>query len=541
MNDFSNYEEKFNEYLNLNGFYLKVLLEGHQISLICFNSNSLDGIKYEKKINMDEINKNDKIRNLSISELYDVIIKKINGQKFSIFEENNYIKLSIFKGNNPNLNNDLHFILIKSFQYPKNEFEKVLANSILSLREENNNLRNEINQIKNILSKLNGGKELIFNAPENSLKLTTKTDIKLKAKKKTNQDISHNPIQNPENNKNDSNKDLNIDVNDAHIMNITEIKKRDLTPNMNKAKVLIPKIDFPKNLKNKSQIPVKDMKESLTISSLSNLKYGCYPPVELSSNSFCKISGYGANSYNGIVRNYNEDKIKVILDYKLQKSVKGANGNELHPNISFFGIYDGHGGNNCSEFLQENFHKFLFESDYFPLYTLQAINEAYSTAEEEFKKKAYDPKSGKLLDKSGSCSITTLIIDEWCFISYLGDSRGIFSFDSGNQFYQITRDHKPNDPIEKERIEKVGGSVYKDNRVKINGQKIHVKEETLAPGVTFPYRVSPGNLAVIIFFKYFIFYFLFIGCKSIGRFWNKNSFFGGKNWYYYFKTLCKYI
>ena len=238
-------------------------------------------------------------------------------------------------------------------------------------------------------------------------------------------------------------------------------------------------------------------KNSLTISSLANLEYGLYPPVELSKSSFCKLSGYGANSYNGIVRNYNEDKIKIIQDYKLHKTIHTKNDNRIIPKISFFGIYDGHGGNKCSNFLQEKFHSFIFNSEHFPLYTLQAINEAYTKAENEFKSIAFDSKNGKLLDKSGSCSITVLIIEDWCFVSYLGDSRGLYSFDSGNQLYQITRDHKPNDPIEKKRIEKAGGNVYKDDRIKINGHKVHVKEETLASGVTFPFRVSPGGLAVI--------------------------------------------
>ena len=57
-----------------------------------------------------------------------------------------------------------------------------------------------------------------------------------------------------------------------------------------------------------------------------------------------------------------------------------------------------------------------------------------------------------MLDKSGSCALSALIIDEWCYIIYLGDSRGIYSFDSGNQLFQITRDHKPNDIIERTRI-----------------------------------------------------------------------------------------
>jgi serine/threonine protein phosphatase PrpC len=149
-------------------------------------------------------------------------------------------------------------------------------------------------------------------------------------------------------------------------------------------------------------------------------------------------------------------------------------------------------------------HQFLFNSQYFPLYTLQAINESYLKAEEEFKAIAFNTINNKLLDNSGSCSISILIIDDLFFVTYLGDSRALYSYDSGNQFLQISRDHKPDDNTERTRIEKAGGKVYKDTVLNINGQRVQVKEESM-PGFKFPSRLSPGNIAVSsLFFIYYL-------------------------------------
>ena len=164
----------------------------------------------------------------------------------------------------------------------------------------------------------------------------------------------------------------------------------------------------------------------------------------------------------------------------------------------------------------------IFNSNYFPLLPLQAIYEAFTKCEEEFNKIAFDNQKGVMIDKSGSCALSTLFIDEWCYVTYLGDSRGIYSFDSGNQLFQITRDHKPNDLVEKARIEKAGGKIYKDTRLKINGQKIHVKEED-APGVNFPFRVIPGNLSVsLIIINFQV-------ARTIGDVGSKNPLIGGVN------------
>lgn len=33
---------------------------------------------------------------------------------------------------------------------------------------------------------------------------------------------------------------------------------------------------------------------------------------------------------------------------------------ENWPNCSFFGIYDGHGGSTCADFLRDNLHNYVF-------------------------------------------------------------------------------------------------------------------------------------------------------------------------------------
>ena len=78
----------------------------------------------------------------------------------------------------------------------------------------------------------------------------------------------------------------------------------------------------------------------------------------------------------------------------------------------------------------------------------------------------------------------------------LGDSRALYSRDGGKEYYQITRDHKPNDPKERARIENAGGQVYYANKTVINGVEVTLKEEQFGPGFKFPYRFAPSGLSV---------------------------------------------
>ena len=60
-------------------------------------------------------------------------------------------------------------------------------------------------------------------------------------------------------------------------------------------------------------------------------------------------------------------------------------------------------------------------------------------------------------DKSGSCAIVMLIIDNDVWIANTGDSRAVMSSNHGSTYTQISNDHKPSEDDEKQRILKAGG------------------------------------------------------------------------------------
>ena len=142
--------------------------------------------------------------------------------------------------------------------------------------------------------------------------------------------------------------------------------------------------------------------------------------------------------------------------------------------------------------------RYLLNSKLFPAYPIQATREAFINAENAFMNQAIDKSRKTLIDKSGSCALIALIINDTLYAINLGDSRALLSSDSGQTLLQITRDHKPNDPIEKRRIEQSGAKVYYANTVVVDGKEVKLNESDYGEGFTFPYRISPGGISVSI-------------------------------------------
>lgn len=147
---------------------------------------------------------------------------------------------------------------------------------------------------------------------------------------------------------------------------------------------------------------------------------------------------FGANTTKGIHRTYNEDKISVSIKLPQPEGFLGT-----WPEIHFFGIYDGHGGTECSEFLKDNLHSLIVYQEEFLKDPKKAIIIGFSEAERLFKRQyelskvsksqkniVIAPTGTKVAKKkaSGSWAVIALFVDEKVYVANVGDSRAILSY-----------------------------------------------------------------------------------------------------------------
>ena len=209
-------------------------------------------------------------------------------------------------------------------------------------------------------------------------------------------------------------------------------------------------------------------------------------PGKISAKSFGVITSYAANTNQGIVRDYNEDRVSVIINMNKPKYYTST---EPWPKISYFGVFDGHAGNKCAEFLRDNLLNYICNNNYFPNDVPNAIKYGFKKIDEDYLYN-YAFINNQLIDNSGSCGLILLIINNLIYIANVGDSRCVGSFKNGKIQKDITLDHKPNTPYEKERIVKNGGKIYQTQTPLEDDESFRDK---ILMG---PYRVFPGKLSV---------------------------------------------
>ena len=233
-------------------------------------------------------------------------------------------------------------------------------------------------------------------------------------------------------------------------------------------------------------------------------KYDYYIEPKFSSKPIGPLKSYSHNSYHGLFKDYNEDRVSVSSLVKKPSTSKM----KTWPKISYFAIFDGHGGEECSEFLMNNYLNYLIENKNFPFDIKISMIETCQKIEEDFFKLKCKEKLEDS-DKSGSCALIAVIFDNKIYIANLGDSRAIMSINGGTKIKQLTNDHKPENIKEYERAIKNGSKIYLDDNddpdrdiSKLNfvkdkidlEKKIEEKNKSTEDKI---FRVYPSDLAVM--------------------------------------------
>ena len=233
-------------------------------------------------------------------------------------------------------------------------------------------------------------------------------------------------------------------------------------------------------------------------------KYDYYDSPKFSTKQIGPVKSYSYNTYQGLYKENNEDRVSVCSSVKKPASSKM----KVWPKISYFAVFDGHGGEECSEFLEKNFLNYLVENANFPFDIKLSMIEACQKVEEGFFKEFC---KDKIEDSnfSGSCALIAVVFDNKVYIGNIGDSRAIMSICGGTKVKQLTMDHKPDNVKEFERALKNGSKIYLDDnddidrdeskipfikdKTELEKMKV-VKEKSTEEKI---FRVYPSDLAVM--------------------------------------------
>eukprot|EP00401_Gymnodinium_catenatum_P074162 CAMPEP_0117474374 /NCGR_PEP_ID=MMETSP0784-20121206/9251_1 /TAXON_ID=39447 /ORGANISM="" /LENGTH=612 /DNA_ID=CAMNT_0005268597 /DNA_START=42 /DNA_END=1880 /DNA_ORIENTATION=+ len=131
---------------------------------------------------------------------------------------------------------------------------------------------------------------------------------------------------------------------------------------------------------------------------------------------------------------------------------------------SYFGVYDGHGGRDCVEFIHKNLHINFLEAlkakgglDH----SSRVFHDIYEGLVESFLETDRHylrlVKEGVLSNECGSAAVVACIVGGCVFCANCGDSRALLCREG--RAIQLSLDHKPDRSDELERIKEAGGFV----------------------------------------------------------------------------------
>ncbi|KAF6147645.1 hypothetical protein GIB67_031636 [Kingdonia uniflora] len=130
--------------------------------------------------------------------------------------------------------------------------------------------------------------------------------------------------------------------------------------------------------------------------------------------------------------------------------------------ISFFGVFDGHGGKAAANFARDNLPRVIVEDADFPLKLETVVTRSFMQIDAAFEKKCCIQSTLS----SGTTALTAMIYGRSLLVANAGDCRAVLS--RLGVPIELSKDHRPDCLKEKERIESLGGFV--DGEGYLNGE-----------------------------------------------------------------------
>ncbi|XP_029922598.1 integrin-linked kinase-associated serine/threonine phosphatase 2C isoform X3 [Myripristis murdjan] len=146
---------------------------------------------------------------------------------------------------------------------------------------------------------------------------------------------------------------------------------------------------------------------------------------------------------------------------------------KLVSRVSYFAVFDGHGGARASRFAAEHLHHTLAakfpsgEPDNLDKLLKKCLLDTFRQTDDDFLKKA---SSQKPAWKDGSTATCVLVVDDVVYVANLGDSRAVLCRMEGGGAERravtlaLSKEHNPTIYEERMRIQRAGGTV-RDGRV----------------------------------------------------------------------------
>ncbi|KAL8943080.1 MAG: hypothetical protein Q9216_001280 [Gyalolechia sp. 2 TL-2023] len=148
-----------------------------------------------------------------------------------------------------------------------------------------------------------------------------------------------------------------------------------------------------------------------------------------------------------------EDAHAAVLDLQAEDLDKGFEAATPEKRLSFFGVYDGHGGDRVALFAGENIHRILAKQEAFKKGDFeQALKDGFLATDRAILN---NPKYEE--EVSGCTASVGLISKTTIYVANAGDSRSVLGVKGRAK--PLSFDHKPQNEGEKARICAAGGFV----------------------------------------------------------------------------------